>query len=183
MLNYPPLPEDSIFVVVDIQERICKVMDMDRYQQKMINSTSIMQTLNIPTVVTQQYTKGLGSTICEIADQLPKKAEHFEKSTFSCWGSVDFAKWVTARPEKTLIMIGMETHVCVQQTALEAIERGYSVILLADAVCSRSEYDKEISIQLMRDSGVKVTTSESLSLSWLKDSKHPHFRTISKIIA
>ncbi len=177
-----PAPEKCMMVVVDIQERLIKAMDEDKYRKKMVAAVKIMNEMKVPIVTTEQYPKGLGHTIPEIKELYTEKNLVFEKTAFPCFGEIEFTKAITSRPEKTLIFIGMESHVCVLQTVLNALERGYNVIVPADCVCSRSEYDKEIALQLMRQSGATVTTIESIAFAWLKDAKHPSFKTISKLI-
>ena len=83
---------------------------------------------------------------------------------------------------RAVVLVGMETHVCVQQTALGALQRGYEVVLLADAVCSRSEEDRSTALALMRHEGVKVTSVEALAFDWLGDARNPAFKQVSAIV-
>lgn len=182
MKNFFPPSEKCLMVVVDIQERLIKAMNEDKYRQKMTTSVKIMNEMKVPVVVTEQYPKGLGNTIPEIREILNSKSRIIEKTDFSCFGEIEFAKAITARPEKNLIIIGMESHVCVLQTVLDSIKRGYNVIVPIDCVSSRSEQDKEVALNLMQEAGATLTTIESIAFAWLKTAKHPSFKTISKLI-
>lgn len=182
MNNFFPPSEKCMMILVDVQERLIKAMNEDKYRHKLVTAVKIMNEMRVPIISTEQYPKGLGKTIPEIKETFTEKSKVFAKTSFPCWGEVEFAKAVTARPEKNLIIVGMESHVCVLQTVLEAIERGYNVIIPADCVCSRSEYDKEIALNLMRDAGATITTIESIAFSWLGDAKNPSFKAISKLI-
>lgn len=182
MKDFLPAAEKCMMVVVDVQERLMQAMNDQKYRPKMVTAVKIMNEMNVPVITTEQYPKGLGATIPEIKELFSEKSLIFEKTDFSCFGAVEFAKAVTARPEKNLIIIGMESHVCVLQTVLNAIKRGYNVIIPADCVSSRSEYDKKMALKLMREAGATITTLESIAFSWLKSAKHPSFKTISKLI-
>ncbi|MCK5834892.1 MAG: isochorismatase family protein, partial [Lentisphaeria bacterium] len=178
------LPESKqcTLIVVDIQERLIKAMDENRYQHKMVTTVKIASALGIPTVVTEQYPRGLGETILEIKEALPAETQTFEKTTFPCWGAEGFKSAVDHIGNKTLIVIGMESHVCVLQTVLEALEEGYEVLIPVDCVCSRNELDKKYALKEMQQAGATLTTIERLAFGWLKGAKHPDFRTISKLI-
>ncbi len=174
---------DCLLIVVDIQEKLCPAMpNFEYYCKNMKNTVATCGILDIPVIVTEQYPKGLGNTIEAIACELAKNTPIISKLTFSCWGGDGFSAELLLRPQRTLILIGMETHVCVQQTALEALKKGYEVIILADAVSSQSESDKNVALDLLRVAGVTITTFQALVFAWLKSSKHPEFKIISKLI-
>jgi len=175
-------PATSALVVVDIQDRLSKAMpDFEDYLPSMVRAVQAARALMVDTLVTEQYPKGLGDTIPEIRAELKHDVPVFDKTSFSCWGSVAFAAGVEAFRPKTLVLIGMETHVCVQQTALQALERGYRVIVLADAICSRREMDRDAALLLMASRGVTVSTTEALAFDWLQNSRHPAFKQVSAI--
>jgi len=182
-MNHFPHPDACALVVVDVQERLCPAMsDFQERFSMMQQAIRIADILKVRMVVTEQYPKGLGETVPEIAALLPDGCSVFSKTAFSCWGSADFAAHICAEPPKALILIGMETHVCVQQTALDARKRGLNVILLADAICSRREQDRAIALEYMRGQGIAVTSVEALAFDWLQDSAHPKFRDIAAIV-
>lgn len=183
MTIFPAYPEDAIFTLIDVQEKLVRPMNMERYGKKFTQAIKLMNTLGVHTVVTEQYPAGLGETIPEIKALLTEKTSVYPKTAFSCWQEVAYAKHITARPEKTLIIGGMEAHVCVLETVLNALDRGYQVIVLADVVCSIDEYDKEVALDLMRSAGAVVTTLQSLVFHWVADAKAPEFKAVSKIVS
>ena len=181
MFKFPDVSNCAL-VVVDIQERLIKAMDENKYRKKMITSVNIANEMELPLVVTEQYPRGLGNTIEEIKEILLPSVEVLEKTSFSCWGATGFVEAVKNTEATVLVVIGMESHVCVLQTVLEAVERGYKVVVPVDCVSSRSELDKTMALEQMKEAGVMLTTLEALAFSWLKGAKHPSFRTISKLI-
>jgi len=181
-IAFPP-PEACVLVVIDIQERLCQAMPaLEQYLPNMTKAVSIAAAIGVPTIVTEQYPKGLGKTLPAVHGVLPPAAVAFEKVSFSCWGSDEFASAITASGADCLVLIGMETHVCVQQTAVEANRRGYEVVLLQDAVCSRKSEDRETALRLLEGREIVLTTVESLAFDWLTTAKHPAFKAVSAIV-
>ena len=178
-----PKSRDCMLVVVDVQERLCPAMtgldDAVAVMSKVVQAADI---LGVDIVVTEQYPRGLGSTIPAIRDVVPNSSPTLTKTTFSCWGADGFLAAVEGRGVRTLVLIGMETHVCVQQTALEALERGYDVVLPAGPICSRKGEDRNRALTFMQANGVSVTTFESLVFSWLEDAKHPCFKAVAGLV-
>ncbi|MEA2013465.1 MAG: hydrolase [Verrucomicrobiota bacterium] len=173
----------SMFVLVDMQEKFSKSIEGFDDCVDLINRfLKACHLLDIPVVVTEQYPKGLGHIVSELKNALPDNTPVFEKNTFSCWGSKDFASLLSSGSTETIILTGIETHICVQQTALEALERGYNVILVQDCVGSNKLYKKELAIDLLRQKGVIITSFESLLFAWIKSSQHPEFKKISKLV-
>ena len=172
-----------MLVVIDVQERLCNAMPtFSGTCPAMVRAIRIAGLLGVDILVTEQYPKGLGVTVQEIRECLPQDTPVFTKTSFSCWGTKSFAAAVDAVRPQALVLVGMETHVCVQQTAVDALQRGYSVIVLADAVCSRREGDRATAVAYMTAQGAKVTTVEALGFDWLGDAQHPRFRELSKIV-
>ncbi len=179
-----PSPESTALVVVDIQERLVKAMDKSQISAAIGRCDILIQAalkLAIPVVVTEQYPKGLGPTVEDLKSHLPS-CETFEKTSFSCFGCAAFAKRIKALETEHIVICGIETHVCVQQTAFDAAALGMEVFIPADAVCSRNSQNKETSLRLMLAKGISVTSTESLIFSILRDSSHPSFREISRIL-
>ncbi|HPN84012.1 MAG TPA: isochorismatase family protein [Victivallales bacterium] len=185
MKNNPklfPKPESSVLVVIDIQEKLIKAMDKAQIASSIKRSEILIDScikLKVPVVFTEQYSKGLGPTVEELKGFLPL-CDVFEKSTFSCFGNKAFSDRIKELNPETIIICGIETHVCVQQTAFDAMSSGCGVVIPADAVCSRSSQNKDIALNLMLSSGVAVTSTESLIFALIKDSTHPSFKEISK---
>jgi len=167
---------DSALVVIDIQERLASVMPV---REAVVRATGILlqaaACLEIPVWFTEQYPKGLGSTVAEVAAMLPKGAQRVEKTCFSGCAALPLT-----RPQ--VVLAGMEAHVCVLQTALELAATGREVFVVADAICSRTEANHANALARLRHAGVVVTNTESVIFEWLRDAAHEHFRAISKLI-
>ena len=179
------LRKDSvILVVVDIQERLIPAM---REGEKVVEQSSKIikgfRALDIPILVTQQYTKGLGESVEAVRDAFDGIFSYIEKSAFSVMGEPSFKEVLAHTYRKTVVLIGVEAHVCVLQSALDMIEEGYEVFLVTDAISSRKETDEVPALSRMKDAGVVLTTVESALFELLdNDSKSDTFKTISKLI-
>ncbi len=174
--------EECSFCLVDVQERLMPHMDNKEVFLKNI-STLIkgLKILEVPFVVNEQYKKGLGQTIQEI-EALISEDKHFEKTTFSCCGNEQSFEAIKKLSKKTVIVAGIETHVCVLQTCLDLLEAGFNPILVADCVTSRKKLDTILAFKRLASAGVTITSYESLFFELLKDSKHKKFKDISKLI-
>lgn len=174
--------EDTAFVAIDFQEKLMPAMSgMEELEDKSVRLIKGMKALGIPTIVTQQYTKGLGETIPSIAEALGD-FEHVEKNTFGCMANEEFASKIKELGRKDIVVCGIEAHICVQQTVLQLMEEGYNVYLPADCVSSRSENDKLWSITRMGEAGAVITTYEAVLYEILRDSKAEGFKEISAIV-
>ena len=167
---------DSALVVIDIQERLASVMPA---REAVVRGTGILlqaaARLQIPVWFTEQYPKGLGSTVAEVGALLPQAAQRVEKTCFSACAALPLT-----RPQ--VVLAGMEAHVCVLQTALELAAAGQEVFVAADAICSRTEANHANALTRLQNAGVVVTNTESVIFEWLRDAAHEHFRAISKLI-
>ncbi len=178
-----PEPNSTAILLIDMQERLIKAMDnaeavLNR-QQLLLHAAGI---LNLPVVVTEQYPQGLGPTIPALTELLPPGTPVVAKTSFSCFDEPKFAVELAARQYRTLIVIGCEAHVCIQQTVLDALARGYQVVLAADAVTSRSGYNIDWALALTREAGAAVMSAEA-ALFWIvRDATHPDFRALSKLV-
>ena len=178
----PPFNEDIAVVLIDAQERLMGAMaslDETLKNQKMV--LEAMNIINIDTFVTEQYPQGLGHTVEQLSDVI-KSVKVFEKSEFNCLDNEKFAKVFLEKGYKTAVLMGVESHICVQQTALALLESNINVTVLADAVDSRTIANKQIALDLMRQCGALITSSEAFVFGILKGAKHPNFREISKLI-
>ncbi len=174
--------ENTAFVVIDFQERLMPAMSgKDLLEEVTVRLVKGMKVLDIPAVVTQQYTKGIGETIPSIAEALGE-FEHVEKTTFSCMANEEFRTRIEALGKKNIVVCGIEAHICVQQTVLELMEAGYNVYLAVDCISSRSEEDKLWSITRMGEAGAVITTYEAILYELLRDSKADGFKAISAIV-
>lgn len=175
---------DAVLVVIDIQERLIPAM---REGEKVTVQAAKMirgaRALDCPVLVTQQYTKGLGETLESVRDAFDGEFSYIEKSAFSVMGEPEFEKALENTGRKTIVLIGVETHVCVLQSALDMVEKGYDVFLVTDAISSRKELDESPAIKRMIGAGIVPTSVESALFEMLNnDSKSETFKTISKLI-
>jgi nicotinamidase-related amidase len=179
------IPEinSSVLVVIDIQERLVSAMsDMDSCLKKSQIMLNAAKTLALDLIVTEQYPRGLGNTVPALSELFDVRWPIIEKTTFSCCGETQFMIELEKKKRRSIAVIGIETHVCVQQTVLDALAEGYQVFVLSDAVTSRSREDRQTALNLMRDAGAVITTVEAYLFMLMRDAKHPQFKTISKLI-
>lgn len=174
--------ENAIGVVIDIQSRLYPFIN-DNNTLTRNNSILIegLKILKVPIVVTQQYTKGLGETIPEIAEVLGEY-KHIEKTAFSCCDEPRFNENLALASKMYVIVTGIETHVCVMQTVNDLIASGYIPVVVQDCVGSRNTNDKDIAIERMRQGGAVITTYESILFELLKYSGTDQFREISRLV-
>lgn len=177
------LKDDTILVIVDIQE---KLFPHIHENEKLINNCKKLiegfKALNVPIIITEQYTKGLGVTLKEIQDVLEENYKPIEKIDFSCCGSSQFLDELHNSKKKNIILIGIETHVCVLQTALDLLNEGFQPVLIEDCVSSRKLNDKNIAVQRMLHEGCIVSTLESILFELCRKAGNETFKAISKIV-
>jgi nicotinamidase-related amidase len=172
--------EQCALVVVDIQEKLLPPIfqkeQLVRNSQLLIRAAGI---LKIPALVSTQYSKGLGPTVPEIASLLLEN-EAIDKQLFSCFGSDVFCTLLKRLPgnRNTLLLCGMETHICVMQTALAALREGYLVHVASDAVGSRSEWNWKVGLDRMRAAGAVISTTEMMIYELMRSSGSPAFREL-----
>lgn len=175
----------SQLIVIDVQERLAAHMPPRDLAAAVANINRLIDTarlLEVPVILTQQYTQGLGPTLAGIRAHLPLDLACIEKTSFSCCGAPAFATQLQRHPQRRqLILVGMETHVCVLQTAAGLQQLGYQVWVVGDAVCSRDPANRERALARMAGAGVQVVASESVAFEWLVDSSHARFREVSPL--
>ena len=176
-----PLEVDRCaLIVVDIQEKLLPPIFQKEYLVK--NSQLLIRLagiLKLPTLMTTQYAKGLGNTIPEIASLLPE-TRPVDKQMFSCFGSDAFCSLLKKLPgnRNTVLLCGMESHICVTQTALGAIREGYIVHVASDAVSSRTEWNWKIGLERMRAAGAVISSTEMMIYELLRSSGAPAFKEL-----
>jgi isochorismate hydrolase len=166
--------------MIDLQEKFRPhIADIDRVVANANVLNKATELLNIPLLMTEQYPKGLGKTFNDIYQ--PKNSVMFEKTRFSIFDEENISHIYEANKHQ-MIIYGIETHVCVMQTVLDALERNYIPIVVIDAVSSISSVDKEIAIKRMLSEGVVVVSTEMLLFELIKDANHPNFKEISNLV-
>lgn len=175
----------SQLVVIDVQEKLVAAMEEVARKRVIVQAGILMEAarmLGVSVNTTEQYPKGLGPTIDALDYLMPGDIKAIEKSSFSCAGSREFLDIIGGHNRRQAILCGMETHVCVIQTALELLEEGYTVYVVEDAVCSRREMNHRNALERMRAAGVVITNTESVVFEWLRDAAHEMFKPVSALI-
>jgi nicotinamidase-related amidase len=173
----------SALVVVDIQEAFrTAIPDFALIASRASTAVRGFQILGVPVLVTEQYPKGLGRTAEEILLALPDDFEVFEKTAFSSCGALTFVKRLEELGIKQVVLCGLETHVCVNQTAHDLLDRSFEVHVLTDAVCSRFDHDKVAALAKMQLSGVVPSSIEMAFFELMRDAKHDQFKEIQALI-
>jgi len=169
-------------LIIDIQERLVPVM----FQKDKIISNSCrlilgLQELDVPLIVTQQYSKGLGETIPEIST-LVSHFNPIEKTSFSCYDEPKFVEVLTNFEVKNVIICGIESHVCVLQTAIDLKTAGYNPIVIFDCISSRAKSNLKLAIERFRFEGIMISSFESILFELTRGANDPAFKAISKLV-
>jgi nicotinamidase-related amidase len=180
MARRPLEAEQCALVVIDIQEKLLPPIfhkeQLVRNAELLIRAAGI---LKIPALVSTQYAKGLGGTVSQIASLLPG-TEAIDKTLFSCFGSDLFCSLLKRLPgqRNTLLLCGMESHICVTQTALRALREGYLVHVASDAVGSRTEWNWKIGLDRMRAAGAVISSTEMMIYELMRSSSSAGFKEL-----
>jgi len=167
--------EGTVFLVIDMQDTLLKKCHVwERVADRTVVFLNFCHVVDMPIVATEQYPKGLGRTNLQVAEAAG--ADFIPKTTFDCFGEPAFVKALEAHEPRTLVLAGIEAHVCVLQTALSAMERGYGVHVLADAVSSRAAWMAENGLSRLAHSGAVVSNTESTMFELVGDSSDPLFK-------
>lgn len=175
-------PKDTLLLLVDVQGRLAHgVFEAAKVESTLSRLIRACAVLEVPTLVTEQYPKGLGHTIESLMELLPGTVP-VEKLAFSCCGSPEFMHRLRSFNRSEILVAGIETHVCVYQTAVELIEFGYNVHLVTDAVSSRTEENKNLGIRCIEKAGASLTSSEMALFELLRVAEGDKFKAVSKIV-
>ncbi len=175
--------EKAVLIVIDMQEAFRKIIqDFSDLTARITTMIKACQILQVPIILTEQYPKGLKHTVEEILSVLQTDQKIYEKNTFSSCGAKGFVEHLENLKVRQTILCGIETHICVSQTAHELLEKGFQVHLLADCVSSRYEINKQIGIEKMKQSGVIISSLEMAIFELMKSSAHPCFKEIQNLV-
>ena len=176
------LLEDTMALIVDYQERLMPVIyEHDELEKKSCTLLKGLRTLGVPMVMTQQYTKGIGMTIPSITEAAGI-SEYFDKITFSCFEDEAVRSKMEALGKKTVIVCGIEAHICVLQTCIDLKAAGYTPVLVTDCISSRKASDKEVGLMRAQSEGILLTTTESILFELTRKAGSPVFKEISRLI-
>ena len=184
--HYFKIPKiaSTTILLIDMQERLLNAMP-ESISATIANQKILLEAaklLNVNVIVTEQYTKGLGVTTSELSDIFDPAWPVLEKSTFSALLDPPTKTELSRKSIRTVVLMGIESHVCVLQTAIDAVNLGWNTIVLADAVNSRKSNDFETALETAKLAGCVPMTVESLLFMLMRDSKHPAFRSVSKLL-
>ncbi len=177
-------PANAILLVIDMQTNLAAAMKKEVYNSVEKNTHILISTagvLNIPMILSEQYTKGLGSTVDAVKLSLGNAYKPIEKLSFSCWHEPLVRDAIVATGRKTVIIAGIESHVCVLQTSIDLLDNGFVVHVVSDAVCSRYKSDWKCAIDHLRQAGATVTTTEIVTFQLLHKAGTPEFKQISPL--
>jgi len=174
--------DTTALLLIDLQEKILSVMqNQEGIIDKSLKLIKGFKVLNIPIFYTEQYPKGLGSTSSTLLQEL-EGLSPIQKTTFSCFGIENFFNRLTDNNVTQVVIAGIETHVCIQQTVLDLLANNFQVNAIADAMSSRNEMDHKLALERMRNHGAEITTAESVLFELLTVSGTDEFKQISDII-
>ena len=170
----------AALLVVDLQTRLLPAING---AERVVAQSGLLiraaRTLNVPTFATEQVPSKLGPTVPELAELLP---ERWPKTTFHAGGANGFWEALADRQVRHVALVGIEAHICVAQTALELLSRGFVVQVPVDAVGSRFESDREVALRRLEQAGAILTTAEATLFEWVESADHPQFREISALV-
>lgn len=170
--------QTSMLLVIDFQTRLTPAIDgaaaAIANAQRLVRGAEL---LGVPTLYTEQYPKGLGHMVPELAAPADRL---IEKTTFDSSRAPGFLERTPI--DRTLVLTGCETHICVLQTALGLIDAGRKVFVVADAVGSRSPESKRLGLERMEQAGATLVTTEMVLFEWVADARHPRFKEISALV-
>lgn len=173
----------STLLIVDMQEKVFSVVDhAPELLAALIKLIQGIQILQVPIHISEQYPQGLGETIWPIKNLLGGQYQPWIKTTFSCLDDRAFANFVHSSPAQQWIVVGIEAHICVLQTAKALVKLGKEVTVLNDAISSQSIFDFSTAIAEMRDEKIRISCIETILFELLKDSRAPEFKAISQLI-
>ena len=167
--------ENSLVLIIDIQERLVAALNKDIIVENAVKIASAAKALDIPVLLTEQYPKGLGHTVPQLSEALPENSEVVEKTYFNALLEDGMLEKIKSYGKKQIVIFGIETHICVHQTASALVEAGFDVYVIKDACASRAKYE-------MVANGVKISCVEIALFEWLKGAKNPKFKEVQALI-
>ncbi|KTD64813.1 hydrolase [Legionella spiritensis] len=169
--------DDSCVLLIDVQEKLAPyVLESKKMIARCQWLMKLADELGVPVLTSEQYPGGLGATVAPLQHSRASVA----KVHFSCWRERNYQEKLRELDKNQLVLIGIETHVCVLQTALDLLEAGYQVYVVVDAVSSRHEHDVKYGLKRMKQAGAELITSEMVFFEWVEKAGTPEFKALSK---
>ena len=178
----------TTLIVIDVQEKLIPTICYgERIVDKIVRLGDAARLFDVPRIVTEQYPRGLGKTIATLAAPPLEKGSPLqdsvhEKTTFSLRGCEDLWTALTTGKRRRVLLCGIETHICVLQSALDLVAGGLDVTVVVDAVGSRNELDHEIGLRRLERAEVRLVTTEMVLFEWCRDSRHPAFKEMQALV-
>lgn len=174
--------QNTCLVVVDVQGKLAQLMvDKESLFKNIRILIQAARILDIPILWCQQVPESLGPTVPEIAELLADE-EPIDKACFSCCGQEQFTAEINGLGREQILLCGIEAHICVYQTAMDLMEGGLDTTIVADAVSSRTEQNRETALDRLSAEGANISSTEMVLFELIKTSKHPQFREIAKLV-
>jgi nicotinamidase-related amidase len=177
--------EDSLLLIIDYQERLCAAMPAEVVEAHAANVARLAQAaaaLSVPVIVTEQYPRGLGETIAAVRDALPPETPRYAKTQFSAWRDPAIHAAIEASKRRQVVVVGMESHICVYQTARDLVGSGHAVQVPQDAIVSRTRANWKAGQRLLRAVGATITVTEAVLFDWIKEGRGEAFKAISRLV-
>ncbi len=174
--------QNACLVVVDVQGKLAQIMvDKESLFKNVRILIQAAQILDIPILWCQQVPEALGPTVPEIAELLAGE-EPIDKACFSCCGEERFTAELNALGREQVLLCGIEAHVCIYQTAMDLMEGGLDITIVADAVSSRTEQNRETALDRLSAEGANISSTEMVLFELIKTARHPQFRQIARLV-
>ncbi len=175
--------EDSVLAVIDFQPSFMKAIPgVESALARAIFLVRAAALLEVPILVTEQYATRMGGSHPDLLAALPAGTKTFDKMAFSAFGSEEFLAELEATNRPQVILVGMETHICVNQTAHDLIESGYEVLLAADAISGRGQDAHDSAMRRMVQAGAVEAHTESIVYEWMETAEHPQFKAVLGLV-
>jgi len=171
---------DTALLVIDVQEKLmAKIPGAEAVVRNIAFLTDAARLVDVPVTATEQYPRGLGPTVPELAKRLPERPD---KTAFSCCAIPAVVEGFRRAARPKVVLTGIETHVCVLNTALDLLAQDFRVYIAVDAVASRGALDHELALRRLEKAGAILTTAETCAFEWVGSSSHPKFKQISALV-
>lgn len=173
-------PQETVLLVIDVQEKLmAKIPTAPAVVRNISFLLDAAKLLGVEASATEQYPRGLGGTVAPLAERLPHRPD---KLAFSSCAVTGLVEGFRQRGRSRVLIVGIEAHVCVLNTALDLLQAGFRVYLAADAVASRYPLDQEIALRRLEQAGAILTTAETAVFEWVGGAQHTHFKQISALV-